>query len=166
MDKYITIPLSKTGKKYAGLYETIVSPEDADLAEFNWFVSLSRQKTCYVVMLTNIRMHRVIMERMLEGRKLLTSEFVDHINRNPLDNRRENLRIVTNAENLKNKGVYKKSKTRVKGVRWDEERRKFRAQIQVDKKKIMIGQYDTLEEAKEAYRQASIKYHGKFASSG
>lgn len=160
MSDYITIPLSKTGK-YAGMYETIVSIEDADLADKNWQI-WSGHGLSYAVNRNHVRLHRYIMERILD-RKLDNHEEIDHINCNGLDNRRENLRIATSNQNAKNKKRYKTNKTGCKGVHWDESRRKYRAQIQVNKKKIMLGQYDTLEEAQKSYQDAAIKYHGEFA---
>lgn len=48
------------------------------------------------------RLHKLVLEAKL-GRPLLPGMEVDHINRNPLDNRRANLREVTRSENERNK---------------------------------------------------------------
>lgn len=57
----------------------------------------------------NLYMHRLIMG---EPKGLQ----IDHINRVPLDNQRSNLRICTQAENAKNRGIYKKSKNNTSGI--------------------------------------------------
>lgn len=76
----------------------------------------------------NLYMHRLIMGEP-EGMQ------IDHINRVPLDNRRSNLRICTQAENAQNRGVAKMSKnntTGVIGVTFIKRENKWRASFQKD----------------------------------
>lgn len=165
----VHIPLSKTGK-YAGLYEAIVSDEDADLAQLNWVVAISR-KTSYAMYRpskegkrVNTKMHRVIMQRIL-GRSLEKGEVVDHINRNGLDNRRENLRTATVAENTANRAINSNNKTGVLGVfKWTKGKG-YGAQIGVNGKRIYLGSFDTIEEAKKAREDAEKTYHKDFSAS-
>ena len=105
-----------------------------------------------------ISMHRVIMNAP-DGME------VDHINGEELDNRKENLRICTRSENVRNVGKYRNNTSGFKGVSFDAEKvtRKWRALIQVDKKLISLGRYATPEEAARVYDEAAKKYHGKFA---
>ena len=87
---------------------------------------------------------------------------VDHISGNTLDNRRENLRICTPAENSRN---YKKPKTNTsgyKGVSWDKKSLKWRAAIGFNNKVIHLGFFSSAEEAHSAYIKASKKYHLDF----
>lgn len=73
---------------------------------------------------------------------------VDHISRDRLDNRRSNLRNITQMQNSQNKRVYKTNKScGIRGVTWYKSTNKWRAQYQVNKKKYHIGYFDTLEEA-------------------
>lgn len=88
---------------------------------------------------------------------------VDHINRNPLDNRRENLRICTQHENTMNKSIRCSNTSGVSGVNWSKQNNKWLARIQVDGKHIYLGYYNTLEEAAEVRRQAEIEYFGEFS---
>jgi hypothetical protein len=97
---------------------------------------------------------------------------VDHINRNPLDNRDENLRIVTHAENLQNQKVRVDNRTGYRGVTYMKEFNKYRARIRVNGEYIYLGYYDTAEEAAEVASQARSKmmpfsqdanYRGKMA---
>lgn len=91
---------------------------------------------------------------------------VDHINHNTLDNRKENLRYVTRTQNRQNlSGSYSSSKTKVRGVCWKKQISKYVAQITVNKKKMHLGYFSTIEEAKTAYIEANKRYfkqHGGF----
>ena len=71
------------------------------------------------------------------------SNQIDHINVNSLDNRIENLRIVTQAQNLRN--------TSAKGYCWSTRDKLYRAEIMVDGKRRYLGGFHTKEEAREAY---------------
>lgn len=105
-----------------------------------------------------IAMHRIITDAP-EGMD------VDHINGNKLDNRRENLRVVTHKANCRNQRRYSNSKKRFKGVFIDSRCsvRKFFAQIVVDGKKHTIGYFATEEEAAAAYNKAASKFFGEYA---
>ncbi len=87
---------------------------------------------------------------------------LDHINMNPTDDRMENLRPATHAQNCWNKTVRSDSTIGVKGVTMC--RDKFQARMQVNKQRINLGTFDTIEEASAAYNAAAQKYHGEFAN--
>lgn len=88
---------------------------------------------------------------------------VDHKNRIKKDNRLANLRLATHVQNMQNKAGYG---SHAKGVsyRHDRSRQKpFQARIRVNGIRILLGSFETEEEAAEAYRQAALRYHGEFA---
>ncbi len=89
--------------------------------------------------------------------------YIDHINGNPLDNRKCNLRVVTHAQNMYNKGVYKNSKSGTKGVSWSKDHNKWVAKIEINKKSKFLGYFSDLHVAKEAYQRASIDNWGEYA---
>ena len=105
---------------------------------------------------TTIMLHREILN-CPKGRQ------VDHINGNTLDNRKENLRICTNAENRRNCKLSKNSTTGFKGVHWHSGMKKYQARIAVNGRRYSLGFYETAKEAYLEYCINAIKYHGKFA---
>ena len=90
---------------------------------------------------------------------------VDHINRNPLDNRRENLRLATNAQNQHNRKLNINNKSGFKGVSYQQQHttKPWRAFIQIDEKKTHVGYFRTPEEAARAYDDAAIEHYGEYA---
>lgn len=84
--------------------------------------------------------------------------FTDHINRDRLDNRKENLRTVTGTQNQFNKGLQKNNKSGVMGVQWHVS--KWWARVYINKKPISLGCYDKLEDAIEARKRGEELYYG------
>lgn len=89
---------------------------------------------------------------------------VDHINLDPLDNRKHNLRMCTVQQNNKNRGITRNNTSGYKGVtiRRNRKQQRYVARIYVDKVEINLGVYDTPLDAALAYDKASAKYHGEF----
>lgn len=79
-------------------------------------------------------LHRVVARRML-GRPLVKGEVVDHINHDPTDNRRANLRVVTQSQNLLNRRVSSASFSGYLGVSWH----KAAAKWEVHAKDVLAG---------------------------
>ena len=110
------------------------------------------------------RAHRIVM--LMHTKSFDTSLQIDHIDHDRLNNRIENLRLVTNSINGKNTKMHKNNATGVTGVTFDKNRNKYKAQIVVNYKLDNLGRFNTFEEAVQARLQAEIKYgyhpnHGK-----
>jgi hypothetical protein len=141
--------MSKSIKLTQG-FETIVDDDDYEyLSRFPWRAKKSR-KHWYVVRTAypgkrTIRMHREIIKPD-DGLE------VDHINGNTLDNRRSNLRAATRQEQQQNAGP--RAYRRYKGVA--RMRSKWAAVL-------VIGLYDTEEEAASARDRVAKYAHGDFA---
>ena len=93
----------------------------------------------------------------------------DHINGNPLDNRRSvNLRVVTQHENQINRHrLNKNNKTGIRGVNYYpnlSKRYPWQAQIGVRGKRLKLGMFATKDEAIAARKAAEIKHYGKECS--
>lgn len=103
-----------------------------------------------------IKMHRAIMNAP-KGME------VDHINGNPLDNRRENLRICTHAENTRNKVRKNNSSSGFKGVVFHKQTNKWQAQIRTNNKTLYLGLFANKKEAACTYNEKAKVYFGEFA---
>lgn len=137
--------------------EIIVDISDYEkVKEYSWCIS----KTGYPV--AKMKDGRVVkLTRHLLGLnnpKLV----VDHINGDPFDNRRANLRICTNTQNARNCKLSKNNIFGYSGVRQEKSGR-WRARIMVNRKEINLGRYDTKEEAIKARQEGEKKYFGEFA---
>lgn len=89
--------------------------------------------------------------------------FVDHINGNRADNRRQNLRIASISENNHNMILPSHNTSGFKGVSYYAPRGKYRAYIKISGKRKHLGYFDNKEDAARAYDTAARFYHGKFA---
>lgn len=148
-------------------FSCVVNAVDADLSLLKW---VSQQSASGIYAIHNqthkpkLWMHRVILSRMLE-RELVADEYVDHIDGNTLDNRRDNLRSATRAQNLQNHKVSRRNKSGVTGVCWHKRSQVWTVQISVHRRLVYLGTFRDLDEAAEVRRQAEIKYFGAFAPS-
>lgn len=109
-----------------------------------------------------ISMHRLVM-----GVSDTSYPVIDHINRNPKDNRKCNLRLATFAENGRNVKPRPNGKSKYLGVYIHTVAKKYayiKAQILVNNKKIVVGPFKTEEEAALAYNDLASKHFGEFAN--
>ncbi len=107
--------------------------------------------------------HRLIY-LMFYGR---VPEFVDHIDGDKTNNRIENLRAATRAQNQHNRRVRHDSVSGSKNVRWDKKAAKWRVVMRLTQHKQQhIGFFDDFELAKFVASEYHDKYHGDFARHG
>jgi hypothetical protein len=145
---------------------SLVSPEDyAFLSQFRWCYApgngyavhyyvddLGKNKTLF--------MHRAIYQRIL-GAPIPRGLQIDHINRERLDNRRENLRLATRSQNQANKGIQVNNTSRYKGV--SHNHGKWEARIQYENRRINLGRYHDPCAAARMYDAASRLLYQDFA---
>lgn len=102
------------------------------------------------------RMHRAIMMPA-------TGLTVDHINGDRLDNRKENLRSVTKADNNLNLGMRSDNTSGYKGVHYFKRHQRWTAAIRVRGRRYALGYFDTAEAASQAYEAAAALHFGSMA---
>jgi hypothetical protein len=83
---------------------------------------------------------------------------IDHINGDKQDNRIDNLRVVTGAENSRNQPSRCVGKCHVPGVLWLKRDQVWIAQIKVNKKMIHLGRFKDVDDAIAARQSANKKY--------
>lgn len=144
-----------------------ISSEDKDILQSRHWNTVKTSKHTYSWYLkTRIQgkttyLHRLVMERML-GRKLETSERIDHINGDGTDNRRENLRMCTQGQNLANQPKRKNGTSKYKGVSRTKSG-KWTAKITVNYKHFTLGCYEIESHAAKAYNKAAKQLSGEYA---
>lgn len=88
---------------------------------------------------------------------------VDHINRDTLDNRKINLRVVTSVQNQMNKRGYKNRSSRYKGVTWGKEAKKWEVRVMLKGKQHFVGRFNDELDAAKAYNDRARDLFGEFA---
>lgn len=123
--------------------EKILNPSWSDKTYF--VVSLCKDKKQ-----KTLKVHQLVAMTFLNHTPCGYKLVVDHMNDNPLDNRVENLQVITHRENLSKD---KKNKTsKYAGVGWHNASNSWRSRIYIDKKNVLLGNFDNEYEAHLAYQ--------------
>lgn len=85
----------------------------------------------------------------------------DHIDRNTLNNKRSNLRLVSHGDNMRNKRVPRNNRSGFKGVCWHKRAEKWIAQLKLDGKIKHLGYFENLKDAINARKVAESCYLGE-----
>lgn len=101
--------------------------------------------------------HRIIWE--MNNGLIPQGMEIDHINRNTGDNRIENLRLVTRAQNTQNMKTPATNTSGYRGAYWDKSKKKWHSRISVNGEVILLGVFDCKEEAAAAYKTAENRHH-------
>ena len=94
---------------------------------------------------------------------IVAGKYYDHIDRNPLNNRKYNLRPATRTENARNRNKQKNNTSGFIGVYWSKKNTKWAATIVVHKKKIYLGYFSDKTDAIKARLTAELEYFREFA---
>lgn len=115
---------------------------------------------------------RIVAQAHIKGKTTLLHRFlldiieskieVDHIDGNPLNNARNNLRVCTHIENSQNRKKSANNSSGYAGVGFIPSRGKWRARITFNKKEIYLGYFDTKEQAAEVRKTVARSYRGEF----
>jgi hypothetical protein len=125
--------------------------------EHKWYLKKANGGKFYVQRRTG-RLH---LSHFISGFIKKRGWEVDHENGDSLDNRRNNLKIVTHQQNMMNQQKIPSNNTSgVMGVGWHGQNNNWVVQIKVNQKRIHIGSYAKKEDAIKARLDAEIKYFG------
>lgn len=141
-----------------GFVDLVVDESDLGLvASRCWRARWDEESRTFYVSSGRYSFHRVLMDAP-------PGMVVDHIDNNGLNNRRCNLRIVTNAQNVRRARQKRVPKTsRFTGVNYDKRLKKWRCQIKYIYKTIYLGMYESEIEAARFYDLVAKKLFGEFA---
>lgn len=147
-----------SGKRGIGKYIIL---DDDDFLIYNdrkWFLTIGGYAafTLHMGKRPNRKEKTMFLHRLINSTP--DGLFTDHINRNKLDNRKCNLRTVTNTQNQLNKGLQKNNKSGIEGVTWHVPNKKWWVRINIHNKQISLGCYNCLDDALTARRNAEKLY--------
>ena len=159
-DDYVEIILKNQFFEEVG--RTLIDKEDKEkVLKYKWYCYQcdSLKKYCQGTLEHGfkIRLHHFVLD---VGKNELNGQVVDHINGNSLDNRKSNLRIVSQKENMRNM----KPQDPMKGIKYYTLKNgepRYNARITVNYQTISLGTFKTLEEAQRARRDAEEYYKSK-----
>lgn len=106
----------------------------------------------------------VLMHRQVLGLLPDDGSIVDHIDRDPLNNKKFNLRLVSSSQNAMNRSLSSRNKSGLRGVYWSEASKKWMAVIQANRKKVHLGYFVNKEDAYAVYCTAAKDMHGEYSS--
>jgi hypothetical protein len=140
----------------------LADDDDAPLLlQFKWYTCRKKLTGRTYAVAARIDGKVVLMHRVVMGLGAGRSIMVDHVNGNPTDNRKSNLRLATNAENLRNRKRHSNNKSGFKGV--SREGNRWCASIKFCRRKYRLGSFPTPEMAHAAYCAKARELHGEFA---
>lgn len=140
--------------------ETLIDKEDIDLIQqYKWHYRKSGRtngRNGYAESKKGVFMHNLIINKV-------GNLVIDHINRNGLDNRRSNLRLVTKQQNHHN--FPKKGHNKYRGVQLKPNLKlnPWEVILKYNKKVVFNKTFATAEEGAKAYNEQAIKYYGDVA---
>jgi len=138
----------------------IVDTDDWDkIRDYLWHTYGPRSGSFYVVMSDKHNKRTLLHRKIMVAER---GEIVDHINHNPLDNRKSNLRLCSHSQNIHHTRITSRNTSGYKGVDFVKSKY-WRARIGIKNKVIELGHYSNPEDAALAYNFAALQYHGEFA---
>lgn len=152
-------------KKNGEAFETIISTEDLPKAmemPNKWAAKYDPDIKNYYVRgrfpKVNGKVREIRLHRWLMGDP--KGMVIDHMNHDTLNNTRDNLRVITNAQNQQNrKGAMKNNKSSgIRGVTWHKRDKKWQAEIIINRKYKFLGYFDDVKEAEKAAIEARTIY--------
>jgi len=140
----------------------LVDDEDHEiLKQFKWLTNSNGYAFRYQFDADG-RRRCILMHRQILGLTSKDKVDVDHKSEIRTDNQKSNLRICTRSQNMMNRGPQANNSSGYKGVH--KQRKKWKAVLVINQKRMCLGVYDTPELAYQAYCKAATEIHGEFAN--
>lgn len=141
----------------------LVDAEDFErISKFKWYAH-KKNGVFYAMRMVGGRKNRKMIPMHAEIMNTPKGMETDHRDGNGLNNRQNNLRVCTHAENSRNKGKHRDNTSGYKGVYWHKQIKRWIARIMVNGKAIHLGSFINKESAHRSYLKNCRKYHGEFA---
>jgi hypothetical protein len=132
--------------------EVLLSSEDHDLLRYSFSVDRGGYLRIGARKFGSRKVHKIIGGRMGFVTNVENKMQIDHINRNRLDNRRENLRLVSKNANVNNVDFVLEAKG------YDIKNGFYCPRVRINNELIPLGKFSTVEEARKVYVEAKNKY--------
>ena len=147
-------------RKDGSIFETLISTSDLQKVQAfpnTWFVKWNSCTESFYVRgnapKVDGKSKGVYLHRLVTGAK--KGQIPDHLNHDTLDNRKENLRLVSHAENMQNrKGNQSNNTSGIRGVAWDGRIGKWMTYLNVNGKRTYFGNYHDKHEAEKVVTEA------------
>lgn len=154
INKYV-IGITKAGDKFG------FDLEDFDLVKkYSWSKSGNYFMAYDKQLKKNIYLHRLIMD-VYKQKSNYQNDIVHHITHNTSDNRKINLELVSTQENLRYPKKQSRNISGCTGVTWNSTLKKWQAIIGFNYKNIMLGMFNSVEDAIKARKQAELDLWNK-----
>ncbi|MFA6851065.1 MAG: HNH endonuclease [Selenomonadaceae bacterium] len=138
-------------------FETTVDTSDLEKVKKykgTWIVNNSNPGKLHYIY-GNFQGGMLLLHRYIMGAPKGMS--IDHLNHDGLNNCRNNLRIVTHAQNMQNRNVHKNSKSGIRGVYWDKQRKRWVVEIKLNSKKIYKKRFNNILDAENTAKEMRAK---------
>ncbi len=145
---------------------------ESDTGVFTWIISrkgVSKGKSAGVIDKKSGYLAIGLNRHIYLGHRLawfyvhgIWPKFIDHIDRDRGNNRICNLRECDQLENAWNTSISKLNSSGVKGVYWNKDSKRWHAQGSLNRKRINLGFFQDIDEAREAYEKFCSENHGDY----
>lgn len=158
------IKMNITNKK-GEVFTVLFDGDDYEILKcFNWIIHKNKYTSYAETSVTKDGKTMMIgMHRLLLGIGPGNKKVVDHKNGNGLDNRRCNIRLCSQSQNLMNKTSHKGSSSIFLGVSYDTKNKKWFASISINGRLKNLGRFTNEEDAAKERDKYAIIHHKQFA---
>lgn len=160
-NKYSDIHEDQYGKYYIGYTSNTNERFFVDIDDFDKIKDYCWSEHVYAS-----GYHRLVTKidkKIIAMSDMIGCKYYDHKDRNPLNNRRHNLRPSSQQENCRNHSKSSANTSGVIGVGWHKTLNKWQSRIYISKKAIHLGYFDSKDDAIKARLDAELKYFKEFA---